>query len=406
MDRSQQTIAADGSLPDQTMLNHKAESIGSTDDGLVVNIIRFSRLLRENGVSVTLSSVLDAIGSLELIDISRSDRFGSLLRTNFISRKEDIGLFNELFLRFWFSQEQTAVPIPRQKTAVADSEPNSAATLQKERVDHQSPEDDTTGEFRKRIACYSPDPLNRICEPTDFTESREIYESIKKWLQPLKNRSSRRSKYTIRGKKISLRRILRKNMQFGGELILLAFKKKKLKNRRVIFFCDVSGSMDVFTLTLLHFVHALKRMDRRTEIFFFSTDLSRWTHQFDVEDFDATLSKLPEFVSDWGGGTRIGHCLKRFNEIYGRRMLLNKAIVVIFSDGWDQGQIDILESQMAYLNNKAYKVIWLNPLMGTRDYKPICRGMSAALPYVDYFLPMGNLRDLHSLGKMLEKMIV
>jgi hypothetical protein len=86
-------------------------------------------------------------------------------------------------------------------------------------------------------------------------------------------------------------------------------------------------------------------------------------------------------------------------------MLSNKAIVVIFSDGWDQGQTDILESQMAYLNNKAYKVIWLNPLMGTRDYKPICRGMSAALPYVDYFLPMGNLRDLHSLGKTLEKMI-
>jgi len=164
--------------------------------------------------------------------------------------------------------------------------------------------------------------------------------------------------------------------------------------------------MDVYTLMLLQFVHALKRLDHRTEIFFFSTDLSRWTHQFDVGDYTTTLSRLPKFVSDWGGGTRIGHCLRDFNDIYGRWMLSNKAVVVIFSDGWDQGQTDLLESQMAYLNNKAYKVIWLNPLMGTRDYKPICRGMSAALPYVDYFLPMGNLRDLHSLGKTLEKMIV
>jgi uncharacterized protein with von Willebrand factor type A (vWA) domain len=325
---------------------------------------------------------------------------------NFISRKEDIDLFNELFFRFWFSQEPTAVNIPSENTDAPDSEQDALSAFQKQIVDHQSPEDDTNDVSRKWMACYSPDPSMRSCELDDLVESREIYEAIKKWLQPLKTRPSRRSKHTIRGRKIALRRILRKNMQFGGELILLDFKKKKPKNRRVIFFCDVSGSMDVFAVTLLHFVHALKRIDRRTEIFFFSTDLSRWPHQFNVGGYTAILSNLPEFVSDWGGGTRIGHCLKRFNEIYGRRMLSNKSIVVIFSDGWDQGQMDLLESQMAYLNNKAYKVIWLNPLMGTKDYQPICRGMSVALPYVDYFLPMGNFRDLHYLGKTLEKLIV
>ena len=164
--------------------------------------------------------------------------------------------------------------------------------------------------------------------------------------------------------------------------------------------------MDVYAFMLLQFAHALKRLDRQTEIFFFSTDLSRGTNQFDTGDFSTAFTRLPEFVSDWGGGTRIGHCLQDFNGTYGRSMLSNKSIVVIFSDGWDQGQTDVLESQMAYLNNKAYKVIWLNPLMGTRDYKPICQGMSAALPYVDYFLPLGNLRDLRSLGKTLEKMMV
>jgi len=108
----------------------------------------------------------------------------------------------------------------------------------------------------------------------------------------------------------------------------------------------------------------------------------------------------------WGGGTRIGHCLKNFNETYAGSMLSSKAIVVIFSDGWDQGQTDVLESQMLHLNNKAHKVIWLNPLMGTKGYKPICKGMSAALPYVDYFLPLGNLKDLHYIGKTLRQMIV
>lgn len=388
------------------MLDAITEPAGPSDEGLAVNIIQFSHLLRENGISVTLASVLDAIRGLEFMDISNLELFRGLLRLNFVYRQEDIDRFDQLFFLFWFSEHQTGLQIHCDGSGNEEPEADSPSETKKEAVDYGNREENLNEVSRKWVACYSPDALDRTCELDDFTESRALYESIKKWLQPLRNRLSRRSKYSVRGKEITLRRILRKNMQFGGELILLDFKKKKIKNRRIIFLCDVSGSMDVYTLMLLQFAHALKRLDRRTEIFFFSTDLSRWTHQFDVGDFTTTLSKLPQFVSDWGGGTRIGHCLKDFNEVYGRRMLSNKAIVVIFSDGWDQGQTDILESQMAYLNNKAYKVIWLNPLMGTRDYKPICRGMSAALPYVDYFLPMGNLRDLHSLGKTLEKMIV
>ncbi len=388
------------------MLDAITEPAGPSDEGLAVNIIQFSHLLRENGISVTLASVLDAIRGLEFMDISNLELFRGLLRLNFVYRQEDIDRFDQLFFLFWFSEQQTGLQIHCDGSGKEEPEADSPSETKKESVDYGNREENLNEVSRKWVACYSPDALDRTCELDDFTESRALYESIKKWLQPLRNRLSRRSQYSVRGKEITLRRILRKNMQFGGELILLDFKKKKIKNRRIIFLCDVSGSMDVYTLMLLQFAHALKRLDRRTEIFFFSTDLSRWTHQFDVGDFTTTLSKLPQFVSDWGGGTRIGHCLKDFNAVYGRRMLSNKAIVVIFSDGWDQGQTDILESQMANLNNKAYKVIWINPLMGTRDYKPICRGMSAALPYVDYFLPMGNLRDLHSLGKTLEKMMV
>jgi uncharacterized protein with von Willebrand factor type A (vWA) domain len=164
--------------------------------------------------------------------------------------------------------------------------------------------------------------------------------------------------------------------------------------------------MDIYTLMILQFIHALKRIDRKTEIFFFSTDLSRGTHQFDTGDFSAAITQIPGIIDDWGGGTRIGHCLKRFNETFGARQLSHKDIVMIFSDGWDRGEIDVLDSQMAFLKRKAHKIIWLNPLMGTRNYEPICQGMSAALPYVDYFLPIGNLKDLQSVGNTLKKMMI
>jgi hypothetical protein len=379
---------------------------GPSDEGLAVNIIRFSRLLRKNGITVTLASVLDAVRGLEFIDISSMGSFHDLLLANFVNRKEDFGLFEQLFMLFWLPKQQTGLKVRSGSSGDEEPEGQNPSELDKKPVGLPGSEDKLDQAVQEWIACYCPDALNRACELDEFTESRELYETIKKWLQPLRNRLSRRLQYSLRGKEITLRRILRKNMQFGGELILLDFRKKKLKKRRVIFFCDVSGSMDVYAFMLLQFAHALKRLDRQTEIFFFSTDLSRGTNQFGAGDFAAALTRLPDFVLDWGGGTRIGHCLQDFNETYGRSMLSNKSMVVIFSDGWDQGQTDVLESQMAYLNNKAHTVIWLNPLLGTKDYKPICQGMSAALPYVDYFLPLGNLRDLHFLGKTLEKMMM
>jgi uncharacterized protein with von Willebrand factor type A (vWA) domain len=44
----------------------------------------------------------------------------------------------------------------------------------------------------------------------------------------------------------------------------------------------------------------------------------------------------------------------------------------------------------------------LNPLLETRGYQPICQGMRTALPWVDYFLPMGALQDLRRLNQTLD----
>jgi uncharacterized protein with von Willebrand factor type A (vWA) domain len=386
----------------------KTDSARKSGAGLIENIVRFSFLLRDNGIAVSLAAVIDAIAGLPLIDISRLDAFQCLLRINFISCKEDLSKFDTLFYDYWLPKERTTLKIPAEGIGEQEEEQDHLTSF-KEKTDYLKTTQNAEPKDIKQWALhYSPQALPEADEIQTllFDGSQEVYEAINKILQPLANRVSRRFQYTIRGKEISLRKILRKNMQFGGELILLDFRNKRLKKRRVIFFCDVSGSMDIYTLMILQFIHALKRIDRRTEIFFFSTDLSRGTPQFDTSDFTSVITQIPGIIDDWGGGTRIGHCLKLFNETFGKRQLSSKDIVMILSDGWDRGEIDVLDSQMAFLKRKAYKIIWLNPLIRTRDYEPICQGMSAALPYVDYFLPMGNLKDLRSIGKTLKKMMV
>ncbi|MEJ2729701.1 MAG: VWA domain-containing protein [Deltaproteobacteria bacterium] len=379
-----------------------------SDKGLIENIIRFSRLLRNNDIPVSPPAVLDTLAGLPLIDISNLQTFKYALRSNFIRCKEDLSKFERLFYSYWLPGQPTATQIPVEDSGESETDPDFPDTVREKMRDLQVGGDSEPKAGEQWALRYSPQALYQTDQMREisFAADRGLYETINRLLQPLANRISRRFQYTVRGKEVSLRKILRKNMQFGGELILLDFRKKKLKKRRVIFFCDVSGSMDVYTLMILQFIHALRRIDRRTEIFFFSTDLSRATHQFEQDDFMSAVTGFPEVISDWGGGTRIGHCLKLFNETYGTRQLSGKDIVMIFSDGWDRGEIDLLDSQMAFLKRKAYKIIWLNPLMGTRGYEPICRGMSAALPYVDYFLPMGNLKDMRSISQTLKKVMV
>jgi uncharacterized protein with von Willebrand factor type A (vWA) domain len=390
------------------MPNKHSEISHPVDAGFIENITRFSNLLKDHGVVVSLPAVLDTLNGLPLINIFNLDEFKCLLRVNLICRQEDIATFNKLFNAFWLVKDQAApgsVAEKKDKPQIDEVVQSHGVSSQKQFA--PSGEEKPAAEQQRSIR-YSPNSLNAGVAKKEirFAESRVLYDSICKLLQPLNNRLSRRYQYTIRSKQISLRRILRRNIQFGGELIFLDFKKKKLKKRRMVFFCDVSGSMDVYTLMILQFIHALKQIDRRTEIFFFSTDLSRGTSQFEINEFTSALSRISELVSDYGGGTRIGHCLGIFNKSCGQRILSRKDIVIIFSDGWDRGEIDELDSQMATLKRKAHKIIWLNPLLGTTDYQPICQGMRTALPYVDYFLPMGTLQDLRLLKRTLDEYLI
>ncbi len=377
-----------------------------TGKGLLDNIVRFADYLRNHAVTVSLPGVLDTFRGLPLIDISNPRQFRCLLRANLVSRRPDMAPFDKLFKAYWLPQVQRRPPIRSDEPAPPEEEPGGTMSGDFEDSGEARPprprEPVLSREWSLR---YSPDSLSghvdiRKFGPVDF---EAMTQAVKDLLKPLDNRLSRRFRYTVHGREISLRRMLRKNMQFGGELIFLDFKKKKVKKRRVVFFCDVSGSMDIYTRMILQFIHALRQIDRRTEIFLFATGLSRVTGQFNDHDFHTAIARIPELISDWGGGTRTGRSLQMFNDTYGARLLSGRDIVIIFSDGWDRGEIDVLEAQMSLLKRKAYKIIWLNPLLGTKGYQPICQGMRTALPYVDSFLPMDNPHDLQRLSRTLEK---
>ena len=156
--------------------------------------------------------------------------------------------------------------------------------------------------------------------------------------------------------------------------------------------------MDRYSRMLLHFAHAVTRVHRRVETFLFSTRLTRVTRELRAAGPDQALAAVSRSVSDWSGGTRIGGAVKEFHQRWGRRVLHGGPVVLLISDGWDRGDPADLGRQIARLQRSCHRLIWLNPLIGTTDYAPLTRGLQAALPFVDDFLPARTLTNLADLA--------
>jgi uncharacterized protein with von Willebrand factor type A (vWA) domain len=190
-----------------------------------------------------------------------------------------------------------------------------------------------------------------------------------------------------------LRRSLRAAVATGGEPLALARRERAVEEARLVVLCDTSGSMDAHARFLLAFILSLGSAARRTEAFAFNTRLTRITQLLSAGKTELSLERLSAGVPDWSGGTRIGECLAAFVDQHLERVVRPETTVVILSDGLDRGDPAVLAEAMRAIRRRARAVIWLNPLMGDARYRPLARGMEAALPYVDHLAPAHNLES-------------
>ena len=182
-------------------------------------------------------------------------------------------------------------------------------------------------------------------------------------------------------------------------MLEIAYRKHPRNRSKIVMLCDVSKSMELYTAFLIQFMYAFQQVYQRMETFIFSTSLQRITPMLKQKHFGEALEFLSTANEGWNSGTRIGESLHTFIASYGNKLIDSKTIVIILSDGWDTGNIDLLKESMHQIHTKAKKVIWLNPLAGYAAYKPEVAGMKAAMPFVDVFAPVYNLESLRKLVK-------
>jgi len=384
-----------------------------TDGHLLQNLLLFGRLLRGLGLDVDTARMLDLVQALSFIEIRNRTDFYETLCCSLIHRREDMALFDQAFELFWREPEErrpelavkvqgevrrarrpsvTAPPLSPMDQKIADHKTNGTAKQNRPPL-------------VQATLTYSDREVLRRKDFADLTP--EELAAIKRLLTELAwhlgDRRTRRFQ-PGQGALLDLRRTFRQNLHNGGELIEWTRQQPKDKPRPLVVIADISGSMERYTRLLLHFAHGISHgLEQGTETFVFSTRLTRITRLLRDKNVDQALRQISQTVPDWSGGTRIGEALHIFNFHWSRRVLSHGAVVLLISDGWDTGDIALLQHEIRRLQLNCHRLIWLNPLLGAPGYEPLAQGMKTALPFIDDFLPVHNLASLEDLAVHLQK---
>ena len=384
--------------------------VNSVVEGRIAeNILNFSRILRSAGLSVGPPEVLDAIRSLSLVGFSEREDLYWLLFSNFVKKSEQRKIFDQAFHIFWKNPKiiermmSELLPVVRVENNDAEQisrRVSEAMTPVAQQFDNEN-ESGSEIEFDASFT-FSND---EVLQEKDFEQmSQDEIEEAKKAIQelklPISNVRTRRYRSSDRGHKIDLRRTL-KGVLREPETMPLAFKINRSRHPPIVILCDISGSMDQYSRMFLHFMHAVTNDRGRTHCFTFGTRLTNISRHLQRKDVDQALDNASQSVKDWSGGTRIGYCLKQFNNQWSRRVLAQGAVCILVTDGLDRDQSDGLEKEMDRLNKSVKRLIWLNPLLRYEGFEPKAQGIRKMLPYVDDFKSAHNIKSLSELSNII-----
>ena len=366
------------------------------------NVVGFCRHLRNQGLVSGIGEQMDALRALESIPLREQEPFRMALRTSLAKSTQEQEIFDEHFRKFWYVWESSGEfyrqppgeEEERSKIHVIDERPKPTFLSI-----HEWMNQDSESEEVRDSAGYSPFEVDTERDFSQFgsEELNEVIALINEIGKRLATRFSRRMRHSKRHGPMDLRRTMRLSLRRGGELIDLMHHRRRRQRLKLVLLCDVSKSMDLYSRFLIQFIYAFQTVYRRIETFVFSTSLHRITDQLKQQSMDEAVARISESVPDWSGGTKIGASLKQFVEEYSLKVVDPATVVLVISDGWDTGEVEMLSESMSHLKRSARSLIWLNPLKGSPDYEPTTRGMQAALPHLDLFASAHNLNSLRDL---------
>jgi uncharacterized protein with von Willebrand factor type A (vWA) domain len=382
-----------------------------TDSRIADNIMLFGRMLRAAGLPIGPGRVIDAIRAVETVGIGSRDDLYWTLHTVFVNRRDQRELFDQAFHIFWRNPHlldrmmaamlpQVAVPRDEEE-ARQELARRLADAMARDRGEQPTRELEDQIEFDATMTWSDRELLQTMdfeqMSAQEVAEAKRIIAAMRLSIMAL---PVRRFRADPRGRRIDMRATMRAALRSGGA-IPLRFRRRQRRHPPLVILCDVSGSMSRYARLFVLFMHAITSDRDRVHTFVFGTRLTNITRDLRQRDVDVALDRVAARVEDWSGGTRIGHCLATFNNIWSRRVLGQGAVVLLITDGLDRDPGTDLGRQMERLHKSCRRLIWLNPLLRFEGYEPKATGARAILPHVDELRSIHNLETMRDLAAVL-----
>jgi len=362
-------------------------------------LVGFSHEARKQGLNSGIQCTKEAVAAaLEELWLDK-DQFSYALSSLFCHSEEEKETFVKIYNRYW-RQKGTRINDKRDyknKRIIKQQAINSAVMIG---VGNDESSEEAI-ESKTTTGSNSKETLKK----TDFSklnvnQEKELEALSEKLVSEMSLRIKRRRKKMMHGQ-IDLGHSIRKNLQNGGAMIDLIRTNHKRDKYRLLILLDVSGSMDKYSFYLLKFLWTLKHHFKQIEAFTFSTSLLRITELLKNKDLTASLFHVSQNAKHWSSGTKIGDCLREFNDHYAKRYLNGNTLTIVLSDGLDTGEPEVLDEAITKLKLRSKKLVWLNPLKGMQGYEPIQMGMKTALPSLSHFGSAHNFDSLLALESIL-----
>jgi uncharacterized protein with von Willebrand factor type A (vWA) domain len=364
-------------------------------------LVGFVRLLRDNAFTLGLREAEDAPRAAEAAGLLAPEALRHSLRALLCSCERDWRRFDELYDFYWLGHRRRQARVSAGGASgrrAARAGPLIDARFgPPDRVEREDPTDaplEGRGGGASAAASLAETDLRHINDPDELGRLHALAERL---AARMRHRLARRERAHRRGRRLDFRRVIHKSVQSGGMPLRLAWRRRREKPVRLVAILDVSGSMTPYSTFFVRFLRAVLDSFREADAFVFHTRLVHIGAALGERTTERAIERLALMAEGWSGGTRIGESLATFNRRYAASVLGRRSVVVIVSDGYDTGPPEQLAAELAALRRRARRVVWLNPVLGWRDYRPVARGMAAALPHVDLFAPAHNLESLSAL---------
>jgi uncharacterized protein with von Willebrand factor type A (vWA) domain len=359
--------------------------------------LRLAGALREQEVPVGVQQTEACVTAIDLLRECRPDHLLRLCRLTLVNRRRDHALlerlFRQLLILYQLSPEALAEAAGRAHAVELTVRQQLHLGLATAAEDS---EDGETEGYSLREVDGERDL--RLLPPRDFPRVLALFERIARAHASIARRRRERSR---RRGLLDLRASLRESWRYDGEILRWHHRRRRRTRTRLTVVVDLSGSMEVYGVFLLNFLHALARSRwLRIEVFAFSTVLGDLRPAFRRRDFRLMQGEAARLFPGWSGGTRIGWSLQTLHDSH-PEALGARTLLAIMSDGWDTGEIPLLERAMAALARRVRGVVWINPLKGDPAYEPLARGMMAALPHCDHFIAGHSIDSLGGFAGLL-----